>query len=276
MPLLRIVSDIHLDIYRDHHNCLENGLFESLIPHHEDDKKSILILAGDILSGKDLNISLLILIGKTLSKRFRHTFMVLGNHDYWHTDIPNAIKNYKKIERENVSVLENETGFVKDLYSYRFVGCTLWTDFDKGNQESMEYSRQSMVDYRYINQTFASNVWDKIDPDETYNRFQESKRFLKKELSKTSLNNVVITHHLPSLSCIDEKYKGSKLNGAFASDLDSLIIEHSPKLWVSGHTHTNYDFMIDKTRLLCNPKGYVFRSDAPENPNYNPFLFIKV
>ena len=27
-------------------------------------------------------------------------------------------------------------------------------------------------------------------------------------------------------------------------------------LWMFGHTHTSFDFMIDETRLVSNPYGY--------------------
>jgi len=29
------------------------------------------------------------------------------------------------------------------------------------------------------------------------------------------------------------------------------------KLWVHGHTHDPYDYVIGETRVVCNPRGYI-------------------
>jgi hypothetical protein len=28
------------------------------------------------------------------------------------------------------------------------------------------------------------------------------------------------------------------------------------KLWTHGHTHDPFDYMVGKTRVVCNPRGY--------------------
>ena len=28
-------------------------------------------------------------------------------------------------------------------------------------------------------------------------------------------------------------------------------------MWVHGHTHERYDYMIGSTRVVCNPRGYI-------------------
>ena len=28
------------------------------------------------------------------------------------------------------------------------------------------------------------------------------------------------------------------------------------KLWIHGHVHNNFDYMIGDTRVICNPRGY--------------------
>ena len=30
----------------------------------------------------------------------------------------------------------------------------------------------------------------------------------------------------------------------------------SPKLWVSGHTHTPFDYQVGDTRVIGNPRGF--------------------
>ena len=55
-------------------------------------------------------------------------------------------------------------------------------------------------------------------------------------------------------------------------------------MWFHGHTHDTYDYMIDQTRILCNPKGYPMQrqslgipgQDTPaENPNFNKEKIIE-
>jgi len=29
------------------------------------------------------------------------------------------------------------------------------------------------------------------------------------------------------------------------------------KLWIHGHTHESFDYMVGDTRIVCNPRGYI-------------------
>jgi Icc-related predicted phosphoesterase len=75
--------------------------------------------------------------------------------------------------------------------------------------------------------------------------------------------SVVVTHSVPSIQSIPERFQDHPLVPAFASNMENLIQEFSPRLWIHGHTHDSFDYQIGKTRIICNPRGYV--------PNaYNP------
>ena len=67
---------------------------------------------------------------------------------------------------------------------------------------------------------------------------------------------MVVTHHMPSEKCVSPRFVGSPLNVFFHSNFDDFIIDRKPKLWLSGHTHDPYDFMIGETRLVCHPRAY--------------------
>jgi len=47
------------------------------------------------------------------------------------------------------------------------------------------------------------------------------------------------------------------LTPAFASDLDELMGADRIDLWVHGHTHDAFDYELNGTRVVCNPRGYV-------------------
>jgi hypothetical protein len=63
----------------------------------------------------------------------------------------------------------------------------------------------------------------------------------------------------------------SALTPAFASNMENLILEIQPRLWIHGHD--NYDYQIGKTRIICNPRGYVPNAD---NPELEPALTIEI
>jgi predicted phosphodiesterase len=92
--------------------------------------------------------------------------------------------------------------------------------------------------------------------------------FLEDAISKTGDNTkcVVITHHIPSMSLIDDKYLNTKMrpyNQWFYNDMDDFIERNKDRIgcWIYGHTHTPRVDRIHNIPFLCNPIGY---------PNENP------
>ena len=89
-----------------------------------------------------------------------------------------------------------------------------------------------------------------------------SKDFLEDTiLNINSQNCIIITHHVPSYSLIDEKYKTIKMNEYnqwFYSNMDNFISLYKDKIkcWIYGHTHTPSTKIIDEIFFLCNPIGY--------------------
>lgn len=86
---------------------------------------------------------------------------------------------------------------------------------------------------------------------------------------KNNENCVVITHHVPSNSLIDIKYKTQNMlpyNQWFYCNMDELIETNRNKIkcWIYGHTHTPSNVIINGIPFLCNPIGY-----PNENANLN-------
>jgi len=63
---------------------------------------------------------------------------------------------------------------------------------------------------------------------------------------------------------------GSPYNIFYANELDLLIEDKKPALWLHGHTHESRDYKIGKTRIICNPRGY----PGAVNPNFNSNLIL--
>ena len=48
------------------------------------------------------------------------------------------------------------------------------------------------------------------------------------------------------------------MNGGYHTELGNYIAYHTQiKLWTHGHVHDDFDYMINETRVICNPRGYI-------------------
>jgi hypothetical protein len=85
---------------------------------------------------------------------------------------------------------------------------------------------------------------------------------------------VVVTHHLPSMQSVSDRFKTSILSACFASNLDAQFGRN--RLWIHGHTHDTLDYVKNGTRVLCNPRGYSHYGNDQENNEFNPGLVIEI
>lgn len=243
---IQYLSDLHLEFYNDDHI--------SIIEKYIDTKDTdVLILAGDIdvwSVGWESSP-----IYNWFSKNFKHTIYIPGNHEYYPKKVKLSKKpiNYKI--RDNVYIIDND---YIDIDNVRFIGSTLWSNIFPDKEFQI---MKSMNDFKKIQQ-------DEINTSFGYESYKLSVPFLNEvnKISKDFIfnnlsnekNNLVITHHLPSFSCISPVYKGNVLNSAFANnDLDYKIMDSNIKYWIYGHSHGNMDdFYLNNTMLTANQLGY--------------------
>ncbi|UYP47539.1 hypothetical protein NEF87_003824 [Candidatus Lokiarchaeum ossiferum] len=241
---IQIVSDLHLE-FGDY-----------TLPQCERD---LLIVAGDVHVGKKA-VSFL-----KEQLEWSPVVYILGNHEFYEHDIETITTFYKELHLPGLHVLDN-SGFEMDCV--RFLGCTLWTDANQQNAIDIQNVKGGLNDFRLIkNGDRIFTVQDSI------NRHLASVMWLSNELKKPyNGKTVIITHHLPSLRSIDPKYSFSALNYAFASDLDNIIVENAPTLWIHGHTHESANYQIGATKVICNPRGYYNEI----NSKFDPHLIINL
>lgn len=263
--LVRYMSDIHLE-------------FASFsIPPMATDSETVLILAGDIgyfLHFEETDVTKLHL--KSWCEKFKHVILVCGNHDYYNGSIETINRMIREwIESEsitNLHFLSRNSVIIEDV---SFIGTTLWTDYDNNNQHAKDIARVSMADYKYI---WSGDTSFRITPDDLLKIHQHDKMFIFDEHKKAysqGLKTVVITHHLPSYKSVHPFYTSSPLNCAFASNLDNEIEHSDIDVWVHGHTHYCFDYILGNTKIKCNPRGYVF-SNRVENMEFNPYAYFNI
>lgn len=235
---LWIFSDLHRDFGKSALNVPDNA--------------DVAIAAGDIQDD-----DYLVWLGSRLP-----TVFVAGNHEFYGHAYAERIAKLKALPCEQLYVLDNES---VTLGPVRFHGATLWTDYGY-NPRAASAARHSMNDHRLIK-------WSK----EPYQRFLPSHATKLHEASKAYLaanvmpGDVVVTHHAPHPGSVHPRYAGQALNHAYFSDLGAEIDAWKPTLWVHGHVHSTFDYVVGETRVVCNPHGY-----PGENTDFNAALVLEV
>lgn len=277
---IRLMSDIH------------NEFGRLIVPVLENEKDIVLVLAGDIGVASHASQTISPFLHDVLA-RHRAVIYVCGNHEHYKGSIDRSVDKIKstmmmntkgyvtKTVPANLHVLENETVVIDDV---AFVGATFWTNFHKNHPIAMWDAQQTMNDYRMIRTGPRGDYYKyKLKPGDVLNRHTQSATHLfgfGNELGEIAKQKVagnkvfVVTHHAPSYESIAPWFRTSidyMINGSYASEYDYQIMDAQPNIWAHGHTHTNFDYMIEGTRVLCNPRGY---AEEELNPGFNPNLLI--
>ncbi|HEX8360060.1 MAG TPA: metallophosphoesterase [Longimicrobium sp.] len=178
---------------------------------------------------------------------------VAGNHEFYRHAVPKLTEDLaREAAGSSIHFLENAEVVVSGV---RFLGCTLWTDFDLFDERirSAAAAQASMNDFRLIR---LSPRFRRFGPGDARTIHLRSVRWLRERLSAPFAGpTVVVTHHAPSIRSCAPSRRSDTLNAAYASDLEWMM-DGSADLWIHGHTHHCVDYQIGATRIVSNQRGY--------------------
>jgi len=240
-----IVADLHLDLW------LASGRdpFAALDP---DDLSQLdaLIIVGDLSDKPKVRWPhALDHIAKYVDPR--KTWIVPGNHDYYHHTLDGDERLASICYEKGVNFAQKRVIVVGET---RYLCCTLWTNFalEGAAEFGMNDAAKRMNDYRYIR--MAKSGYGRIRPLDTARVHSDHRAWLEAQLAEHyEGRTVVVTHHAPLPACLPDDYP---VPSAYASDLSHIIERHSPQEWFYGHAHVPRLFNHGKTIVRSVSLGY--------------------
>ena len=277
---IQLLSDLHLE---------SNPHFTP----HPAPGADLLVLAGDI--GSYQNGSQLLTLGVADFGLARFSplpvaqggaawptpvFFVPGNHEYDGLDFDEAHARLRTAcERLGIIWLERQTVVLQGV---RFIGCTLWTDFDAltteqaftgtvtlAEQLRMRGKALRAANY-YLKKNHSLRGGTPLLADAVREEGLTSQAWLRRALAEPFAGKaVVVTHFAPSLRSADPRYGLSPGTAGFCNALDDLL--PLAQLWLHGHLHCPNDYMHNGCRVVANPLGYARKG---EQAAFKPGLLI--
>ncbi len=275
---IQLFSDLHLERYPD---------FQ---PHIAPDT-DVVVLAGDIgsyqggsrLQSADFGLERFSPLrpGATPAT----VLYVPGNHEFDSLDFDDTCLRLRRTcERLGIAWLDRE---VLTLGRVRFIGTTLWSDFEAlAARESGELKQMKARDkaFRAANYYLSKNT-----------TLKHGKPVLAEGLRAISLDcqawlraalavpfdgaTVAVTHFAPSLLSADPRYGLTPGTAGFCNALDELF--PFADVWMHGHLHCMNDYIVEgvreqepwRCRVVANPLGYLSKG---EQAAFREHLVIEV
>ena len=257
---VQLLSDLHLEVHPHF----------APLPHPEAD---VLVLAGDIgsyqngslLSDQDFGLA-------RFSPRSAGghwpvpVIFVPGNHEYDMQDFDQAPARLRETcERLGLLWLERES---QVLQGVRFVGTTLWSDFDALAMQAQAPTTRALQmrdkAFRaanfYLRKTGGTRNGEPWLAEGVREQALRCQQWLRDTLHTPHAGpTVVVTHFAPSLLSADPRYGLTPGTAGFCNALDDLLPHAS--LWLHGHLHAPSDYTHQGCRVVANPLGYARKNE---------------
>ena len=268
---LAIYSDLHVE-------------FATFVPHVHLEA-DVVVLAGDIHSPGSSAV-------RWMARRSvfggRHVIYVPGNHEYYGRELrAEELRMRKEADLARSAGLHLLQCDEVVLYGIRFLGCTLWTDFElclpgedgllvPRTEESMRMCEMWLNDYELI-RTVTKRAGCRLRTSDTLAIHRLHRTWLARKLEEPFAGpTVVVTHHAPSRGSLSARFADDPTSAAYVTELPEAFFEVA-RLWIHGHTHRGFDYRVRGCRVVCNPRGYPTPlRDGFENRAFDPSLIVEV
>ncbi|RYF55509.1 MAG: metallophosphoesterase [Comamonadaceae bacterium] len=201
---------------------------------------------------------------------------VPGNHEYDAQDFDAAhLRLRHTCERLGIQWLERET---LQLNGVRFVGATLWSDFDAlaDHEGATDITRRLKLRDKafraanfYLRKTGGTRHGEPFLAGPMRDEALASQAWLSAALATPFAGpTVVVTHFAPTLRSADPRYGLVPGTAGFCNGLDALLPR--AQLWLHGHLHAPSDYTAEgehtdgtpwRCRVVANPLGYARKGE---------------
>lgn len=273
---LQLLSDLHLEVH----------------PHwvaQPAPGADLLVLAGDIgsyqagsqLADNDFGL------GQFSPRAGWPTpvIFVPGNHEYDGLDFDTAhARLHATCDRLGLIWLERDTVVVEGV---RFVGTTLWTDFDAlgPKSEDVAVGAPNLLSLQlkardkafraanyYLRKTLTTREGQPWLAEGMREQGLACQAWLRRALEIPFDGiTVAVTHFAPSLLSADPRYGRTPGTAGFCNALDDLL--PLAQWWLHGHLHAPSDYTHQGCRVRANPMGYARKN---EQKAFRPDLLMDI
>ena len=270
---LQLLSDLHLEVH----------------PHFQPEpapEADVLVLAGDIGSYQSGSL----LQGEFFGlERFSPlpqfagwpcpVLFVPGNHEYDQQDWDEAHTRLQRVcDTLGIEWLERRS---TEIDGVRFVGTTLWTDYDAIALQDAQVQagdlgrllRLREKSFRaanfYLRKTGGTRQGEPFLAEPMRKQALECQAWLREALAQPfGGKTVVVTHFAPSLQSSDPRYGLVPGTAGFCNALDDLL--PAADLWLHGHLHAPSDYTVSgadaqgqpwQCHVVANPLGYARKGE---------------
>ena len=194
---------------------------------------------------------------------------VPGNHEYDNLDFDEAHARLREAcDRLGITWLERE---VLVLGGIRFVGTTLWADFDALVRQPgrAEATMDEVLKLRHKGFRAANFYLEKMAGTRRGEPFLaegwrelglECEQWLRDALAQPfDGTTVVVTHFAPSLRSADPRYGVTPATTGFCNSLQDLMAQ--AQFWLHGHLHCQHDYVENGCRVVANTLGYARKGE---------------
>ena len=205
-------------------------------------------------------------------------FFVPGNHEYDGFDFDVAHARLRQTcERLDITWLEREVVIWPGATgtAVRFIGTTLWSDFDALGPPATPVAAASCgvlaqqlkardkafraANY-YLRKTGTTRDGVALLAEAVRQQALVCQDWLTRALAEPfDGRTVVVTHFAPSLLSADPRYGRTPGTAGFCNALDPLLAQ--AQLWLHGHLHTPSNYVHNGCRVMANPLGYARKNE---------------